>query len=624
MRPPDYKRKMPDTSSLKSRKDWALWWASRGFHVFPCIPGAKQPAISGNIEAATTNAAQVEAWWTERPDANIGCVPGKSGHFVLDVDVKGDGFATLEALERQHALLPAGLSISTPSGGAHYWFRGEAATTARKLGPGLDTRGAAGYVLLPGSVLDTGGHYTLVDNDPPPPAPAWLSTALRATERHETTCAPEEDSAVNVARAVAFLERAQVAVEGEGGDALTYETAGWVRDFGIGREKCLELMLAHWNERCDPPWEEEELALKVENAYEYAQNEAGSKALPNPDTVFADVKVPLEPASTSFKYKLRSMREARERPEPQWIVPGRWPRDALAFVYGPANSYKSFNVLNDVLGMAYAGERVIYIAGEGAHGIDKKRVPAWMTAHAVTSDANFMTLDLMPPASSPAELERFCKDVSGQGFAPTVIVIDTNARFMAGMNENDAKDAGIVVAALDGMRRTFPGALLINIAHSGKESERGMRGSSAFLGAGDVVYRVEANPNTLAVKISCDKMKDAEEPANIYREGKVVDGSLVFYDMDFETWKKANADEGHSWNATGRALARLKMPFVTTEVLAAEILSDLAEDLDFAVYQHRLKALIKELRRMAPGPLSGYVLSEQGAKDLRWGLKVDS
>lgn len=37
-------------------------------------------------------------------------------------------------------------------------------------------------------------------------------------------------------------------------------------------------MLDHWNERCLPPWKPSELAVKVRNAYAYAQNRQGDKA----------------------------------------------------------------------------------------------------------------------------------------------------------------------------------------------------------------------------------------------------------------------------------------------------------------------------------------------------------
>jgi hypothetical protein len=145
-----------------SKPECALYWAQRGFFIFPGEDGGKRPRIKDNLKLATTDEIQIRAWWTQWPEANICAVPGKSGHFVLDVDVKGYGHATLFRLEEQHGSLPKTLTVSTPSGGAHYWFLGQAATTARKLGPGLDTRGGeTGYVLMPGSVLSDGGRYEL-------------------------------------------------------------------------------------------------------------------------------------------------------------------------------------------------------------------------------------------------------------------------------------------------------------------------------------------------------------------------------------------------------------------------------------------------------------------------------
>ena len=57
----------------------ALEAASRGWHVFPCAPGTKRPALRGDWqEHATTDPARVRNWWTFRP-YNIGISCGRPG-----------------------------------------------------------------------------------------------------------------------------------------------------------------------------------------------------------------------------------------------------------------------------------------------------------------------------------------------------------------------------------------------------------------------------------------------------------------------------------------------------------------------------------------------------------------
>src|SRR6266513_309094 len=75
----------------------ALAYALRLGPVFPCQPRGKAPLTPNGFKDASTDPAQIEAWWHEHADANIGHVPGQSGHVVLDID-SAEGEATAPAL----------------------------------------------------------------------------------------------------------------------------------------------------------------------------------------------------------------------------------------------------------------------------------------------------------------------------------------------------------------------------------------------------------------------------------------------------------------------------------------------------------------------------------------------
>ena len=71
--------------------EFAVLLAQSGFHIFPCDPNSKLPAIKDYPRKATTDAAQVKAWWNGKP-RNIGI---STSHFatdealiVIDVDIK--------------------------------------------------------------------------------------------------------------------------------------------------------------------------------------------------------------------------------------------------------------------------------------------------------------------------------------------------------------------------------------------------------------------------------------------------------------------------------------------------------------------------------------------------------
>jgi putative DNA primase/helicase len=134
----------------------ALAYADQGVPVFPCVPGGKRPLTKNGFKNATTDAAVISEWWTEHPDANIGLPTGRrSGVWVLDVDPDRGGLKSLKMLESRNGSLGEA-TVRTGGGGLHYYFKysgvGEVRSSAGKVGPGLDVRGAGGYVVVPPSV----------------------------------------------------------------------------------------------------------------------------------------------------------------------------------------------------------------------------------------------------------------------------------------------------------------------------------------------------------------------------------------------------------------------------------------------------------------------------------------
>lgn len=137
-----------------------------GQPVFPCkVKGEKAKAPIGSaaprgLMDATTDLAQVKAWWKKHRNAGIG-VPTGIVWDVLDVDIKEntDGRIHLPYLKKIGLLNGCKRVVKTPSGGWHLYFK---AAPALKLGNkgraatlGLDVRGKGGYVLAPPSYIET-------------------------------------------------------------------------------------------------------------------------------------------------------------------------------------------------------------------------------------------------------------------------------------------------------------------------------------------------------------------------------------------------------------------------------------------------------------------------------------
>jgi hypothetical protein len=179
--------------------DAALQLAAQGRRVFPiraapggvcscgrgCGAAGRHPHLARWPERASTDPAEITAWWSRWPIAWLAIATGAASDLVV-VDVESvakggvDGFAALADLQRQHGRLPPTLTASTPTGGMHLYFRhpgGRVKNTAGELGRGLDVRGDDGMVMAPPSPER---HWTVTIS--PAPMPGWLAALVVSAE----------------------------------------------------------------------------------------------------------------------------------------------------------------------------------------------------------------------------------------------------------------------------------------------------------------------------------------------------------------------------------------------------------------------------------------------------------
>lgn len=162
--------KLNKAMQSKDLKTAALAYAEFGLPVLPiygvdedgeCLCGkrdcdtiGKHPIISGGFKNATSDIEQVDEWWSEHPQANIGS-PLVQGLFVLDFDgEKGqksfeklglEGFETLRAKSGKGFHLYTHSNLKVRNGAMS----------------GLDIRGGGegGYIIMPPSRHATGNRY---------------------------------------------------------------------------------------------------------------------------------------------------------------------------------------------------------------------------------------------------------------------------------------------------------------------------------------------------------------------------------------------------------------------------------------------------------------------------------
>lgn len=173
---------MKMASECTSAKEAALTYARAGIPVFPCSK-EKKPLTAHGFKDATINEKTIRDAWDACPDAFIALPTGKTtGIVVLDLDKKNgkDGVNALERATKKEEWRETVPTVLTPSGGLHLYFQApdrKLKSTTDKLGPGIDTRGDGGYIILPPS-RSAQGPYTLQHEAPLPAIPQHLEQAL--------------------------------------------------------------------------------------------------------------------------------------------------------------------------------------------------------------------------------------------------------------------------------------------------------------------------------------------------------------------------------------------------------------------------------------------------------------
>jgi hypothetical protein len=239
-------------------------------------------------------------------------------------------------------------------------------------------------------------------------------------------------------------------------------------------------------------------------------------------------------------FRTLSLRDLENLKDPEWIISGILPADAMITIYGPPGSTKSFWALNAACSIASGKDfngtesvkkgKVIYCIGEGLRGF-KLRIEAWKLAN---PDADLEALDnnliIIPRAvmlldKMEAGMLINTAEMVNEDGELKAFIIDTWARSITGGDENSAKDAGIAINVCETVRAKT-GASPIIVHHTGADGQR-ERGSTALRGATDTTIMMEYDNVYGIVSVTCKKMKDGEPFKALKYELKPFGHSVV-------------------------------------------------------------------------------------------------
>ncbi len=311
---------------MASKLEHALDLAARGFYVFPVYRINSRPRpISAWRNNSSNYAKSIQKWWERHPDANIGVDCYKSGLTCIDIDIKNEkkGQESFDTWEKEFGWGTT-LTVRTPSGGFHLIYKANGyKNSVEKLAPGIDVRGDGGYFVGAGSTNTKGAPYTILLDRDPQPLPAWLEEKLLAAGKAQIVELRASRQTIiqnhpsDIQAAIDFLKEHPPAVENHGGNNATYITFCMLKERGLSFEKAVELASYHWNIKCEPPWDIDDLLKIAKSAYETAQNATGVKS------PFAEFDIPPE----ETKEEPKTEQPLKEPAKPRFN-PGFKPRDA--------------------------------------------------------------------------------------------------------------------------------------------------------------------------------------------------------------------------------------------------------------------------------------------------------
>lgn len=217
-------------------------------------------------------------------------------------------------------------------------------------------------------------------------------------------------------------------------------------------------------------------------------------------------KLTLEPISSILK----------KRYQANWLVENFIEKKSLCMLFGEPSTCKSFMAMElaycigsgiDWYGNPVSKGEVIYIAGEGASGM-QKRFEA-LTDKYGSSPQGIYVSSKPVEMINPTSVKEVLDIINQLGIKPSLIIIDTLHRNFGEGDENSSRDVGVFVKHMDELKNATDAAILV-IHHSGHGEKAHSRGSSAIRASLDSEYQVKAKQD--GVELVCRKMKEFDKP----------------------------------------------------------------------------------------------------------------
>lgn len=222
---------------------------------------------------------------------------------------------------------------------------------------------------------------------------------------------------------------------------------------------------------------------------------------------------PLRPLARAMLGRLTCARDIAPRLDVPYLVKGWLNRDSLSVIFGPSNVGKSFlgvDIAHHVSkGRSWGGRRVnagrvVYVAAEGGATFGNRVAALDDPEFFVLTGALSMTGQRTEAPLLAEALQHMAYDTGDID----LIVVDTMARVMGGLDENEAPAIADLIRNLDVVRRATRAHVML-VHHTGKDASKGARGHSSLRAAIDTEIELSRDDSGL---ITAEVTKQRDGP----------------------------------------------------------------------------------------------------------------
>ena len=244
------------------------------------------------------------------------------------------------------------------------------------------------------------------------------------------------------------------------------------------------------------------------------------------------------------KFKLLTAKDLEKMPPIEWRIKGVLPARGLAQIYGPSKAGKSFLAFDMACAVAeglnwfdYRVKQapVVYLALEGEAGF-KLRADAWKQKNQKDLPEGFYMVLQPFRINQGIDVEELAA-VTPKG---SVVIIDTQNRAAPDVDENASHSMATIIEGAKRLQEICQGMVIL-VAHTGKDSSKGVRGHSSQLAAMDAAIEVTRNGDYRTWR--ADKVKDGKDgkehhfcltvkELGIDSDGDLISSCAVVYEPD--------------------------------------------------------------------------------------------